>query len=438
MFYIPTPPSRRARHQKATLYFAILMATASGKSLAEPPPLHLDQVIATAIDSDLDIANYRDQYQSLLASAMSKSSLPPPSVALKLANVPIDSFEFDQEPMSQLQLSYTQKLPPREVLKSTKNVLNRSAVVSEKQEDLARARLRKRFEETWIRGWQSKETIKVTEQHRGHFEQVIASAEANYRAGLRRSSQREVLTLNTALARLDSRQQAAETALLTSREWFREWLDEEELARLSFTLGALSQRPRSLHRGSTNQHPVVSLTHAQQQKSKAAVQLASAKARASKSLSLSYGYRDDTAAGASRSDFISLGVSIELPKLRTQANRARVQAAQSQHAITQRNTELNKRRLKAEYLSALNINEALDRQLLTVTERVLPQTRQYAESARAAYGSGEAPFMEMQRAQVSLMEAELHHIVLRAQQLRNSVALRYLATQSKSNHWAQQ
>lgn len=393
--------------------------------------ISLDQAVLIALQNDLTLANYRDESLAMRSAADTESSLPAPMMGIKLANVPVDSFKFNQEPMTQAMISYTQKLPAKGLLKSRKDTLLQSAEIHSAKVALRAIQLRKTFELAWVKAWKAQEVVDITKRHRKHFEQMIASAEANYRAALRRASQRDVLTLNTALAQLDNRTQAAQTQLIMARESLREWLDGEQLQQLNFASTAeLKSRNHHAQLTGFEQHPEIAVQEHKIRRADAAIALAKAKGRSDKSVNVSYGYREDAENGNSRSDFLSIGFSMELSSLRSEANRSRSNEAMVRRDQAVREKQLALLRLRSEYLSIVEINQSLDTQIQLIEERLLPQSVQQADSARGAYGSGEAAFMEVQRAQIDLMQVELQETDIKAQALKNTVNLNYLSART--------
>ena len=70
--------------------------------------LSLEQAIALAIDGDPWLEG---SYQRELASrekSVVAATLPDPKISIAVANMAADSLEFDQEPMTQLKISYSQ------------------------------------------------------------------------------------------------------------------------------------------------------------------------------------------------------------------------------------------------------------------------------------------------------------------------------------------
>ena len=73
--------------------------------------LTLEAAIAQAIGSDPWLNGSRYREDTLASESISASTLPDPKVSLMAANFPTDSFDINQEPMTQLTVGVSQMFP---------------------------------------------------------------------------------------------------------------------------------------------------------------------------------------------------------------------------------------------------------------------------------------------------------------------------------------
>lgn len=73
--------------------------------------LTLEAAIAQAIASDPWLNGSRYREDALTSESISASTLPDPKVSLMAANFPTDSFDINQEPMTQLTVGVSQMFP---------------------------------------------------------------------------------------------------------------------------------------------------------------------------------------------------------------------------------------------------------------------------------------------------------------------------------------
>lgn len=73
--------------------------------------LELQDARKRALSSNPGLAEMQERYEALTHIAPQVASLPDPVVSLNAMNFPIDSFDVNQEPMTQVQLGVSQMFP---------------------------------------------------------------------------------------------------------------------------------------------------------------------------------------------------------------------------------------------------------------------------------------------------------------------------------------
>lgn len=103
-------PVHRGRHFYQGLVRALLLCT--GLSLAgQAAGLSLEQAIAVAQANDPWIRGSLHQQSALASERISAGALPDPMITAGFANLPTDSFHFDQEAMTQFKVGISQRIP---------------------------------------------------------------------------------------------------------------------------------------------------------------------------------------------------------------------------------------------------------------------------------------------------------------------------------------
>ena len=111
MHYPDTPHSLVA-------VIALLLAAATGGVWADSRPLTLDEAVATALAAgDPEFERFAERAEALDNRAVADAQLPDPKLTGQVANVPTDSFEFDEDGMTQaLRLGLRQEFPAGKTL----------------------------------------------------------------------------------------------------------------------------------------------------------------------------------------------------------------------------------------------------------------------------------------------------------------------------------
>ncbi len=412
----------------------MIIATAVLVSVSHASSLSLDNIVALAIERDLEIAQTTDRESMLRNTAQVSAALPPPTLSLSAMNFPVDTFAIDQEPMTQLQASLRQMFPPGDSRQwRAKSELRSAEAVAVKREVRA-AMVRQQLQMAWADGWLANASAQALEENRTLFEQMLATARASYRAGIRRSTQAGVLGAQAALTRLDERVERFSMTLDATREQFGEWLSTDELEAISFAENTDSSlMTRSAATLNPVLHPAVVNAELERAAAYARQQLAGELGKGSRGISLSYGYREDPSSGGERADFLSLGFTMELSSLRSNANTARRSAATSLVDQADKEAELQRLRLLRDYRQLQAKADRLESRRSTFRDELLPQYRQQADVTRRAFASGETRFMDVQLVLVDLLNAELEALALDAELMKTEAALEYVLTTTQAS-----
>lgn len=417
---------QKYRHQLIGAAFTLFGLLAS---VSHASALSLNDVLQLAIERDLEIAQATDGEMMLIKTAQVSAALPAPTLSLSAMNFPVDTFSIDQEPMTQLQASVRQMFPPGDSRQwRAKSEKHSAGAIAVKRENRA-AMLKQQLQMAWADGWMSSASVDVLEKNRILFEQTLATARANYSAGVRQARQAGVLGAQAALTRLDERVERFMMTLETSREQFGEWLSPDELDRISFSDSrSIDLVVQSKHSFNPERHPMVVSAQLERAAAYAKQKLATELGKGAKGITLSYGYRDDPSSGIERADFLSLGFTMELASLQGNTNSARLAAATAMLDQADKNETLQGDRLNRDYRQLQAKIDRLQSRLTKFRDELLPKYRQQADVTRRAFASGESRFTDMQVVLVDLLNTELDALALDAELMKAQAAINYVLT----------
>ena len=124
-------------------------------------------------------------------------------------------------------------------------------------------------------------------------------------------------------------------------------------------------------------------------------------------LNVSYGYRDNNPNGIKRSDFISAGVTIELPLFTANRQDKKLLSKEHQYqALKDKRIELL-RQLVAELQQEIAIEEQLQKRHQLYNRLLLPQAKQQTQASLLAYQSDRGDFSDVMRAYIDDLNAHL-------------------------------
>ncbi|MES1945197.1 outer membrane efflux protein [Salinisphaera sp. PC39] len=445
----PATPHTNARHRaprppairRAALAGACLLALA-----AVPPwaaagdadaPLTLDRAIRLADEHDPWLDGSRERERALAEEAVAAGELPDPRVDLTAANLPTDSFDLDQEPMTQLSIGVSQAFPrgdSREIASRRKRELAARQPLLRADRRAEAAAVVSRL---WLEVYRTQRSIDLIEADRALFRHLVDAAEAKYAAALAHTRQQDVIRAQLELSRLDERLAALAQQRDAARGRLAEWIGGAAHAPLPETLPDLAPAAPALVGADTppsrqqwyervREHPAVRAADRDVAAARSDVDLARQKYKPEWGLSARYGYREDDPAGRDRADLFSVGLTFDLPIFTGDRQDREVAAAAHRAEASAADRELLVRRLVAGLEEARAELARLDQRRRLYERRLLPQLREQAEAALAAYNNDDGDFAEAVRARIDVLDTRIEALAIRVARLQTVARLNYL------------
>ncbi len=142
--------------------------------------LSLEQVIAIAQQNDPWLQGSVFRQQALEAESSAASTLPDPLLSLGFANLPTDTFEFDQEAMTQFKVGVTQTIPRGSSLALRQQQLATLGKQQPLQREDRKAKVAVAVSQLWLDSYKARETIGLIEADRELFEYLVDVAQSSY------------------------------------------------------------------------------------------------------------------------------------------------------------------------------------------------------------------------------------------------------------------
>ena len=392
--------------------------------------LSLQQAEIMALSNEPGIQSLDAKTQSLMQRSVADGQLMDPKIQFGLLNLPTDSFDFDQEAMTQLKVSYIQQFPSGNTrqIKSEKSI-KQSKQFQHRIEDRKRLILKQvRLSYLEVLYWdQARLTVQKNQQLLKQLTEVVQSL-----FSLGRNPQLDVLTLQLQQSKLDDRLTQIEQKINQQRYKLSEWVGEpsskrpllEEIPVLMSDDWLSQSTDESISLLTT--HPKVLEVNTQLDITRKDLELVRESEKPGWNLNVSYAYRDDDQNGKDRADFISAMVTLDVPLFtdNRQQKLRQSQLFEMQSNKDQRDSLL--RKMLAE-LSQLQVNESLIEQRITrYQSSLIPQAQQRAETATQSYQSGSGSFSSVMQAYIDALDTELDAHRLGIDQLKNQASAMYL------------
>ena len=413
--------------------------------LACSTPLHaaltLEEAVALAADSDPWLRGSELRESALRAQSTAAGTLPDPVVSVGFANLPTDSWDFDQEAMTQFKVGVVQQFPRGDSRQLQRRQLEILGSEHPYQRADRRARLEVDVSRLWLEAFRARETIRLIEDDRELFEHLVDVAQSSYSSAFGSTRQQDLVRAQLELTRLEDRLAVLHERWEMSRSKLWEWLPGAPTAEgadleatLASTLPALRLRqPQLLSREGDHQalatvlseHPAVRGIDRRIDASRTGIELAEQKYRPQWSVNASYGYRDDDPMGDDRADFFSVGVAFDLPLFTSRRQDQQVQSAVANSEALRTERSLVLRRMAAAYETQRVRLRRLDERRALYRDRLLEEMHEQSEASLSAYTNDDGDFSEVVRARIAELNARVEALDIEIDRLQTISQLNY-------------
>lgn len=401
-----------------------LFATWSSGTRAEDRSLALDEAVQIAVNADDPaLLRFGARAGALEESAIADAQLPDPEISGALANVPVDSFSFDQHNMTQIKVGLRQEFPAGRTLKIRGQRRRAEAETEWARQRLAIREIALDTRIAWLDIFFHQRAVWILQVSRKAVSDQINSLTAQYATG--RMHAQDMLRAELELSLIDDR--LAEHRRLTeiAQSTLARYIGGAAFRRLPEQLPELPE-PSELATLQSRliDHPAVQIEDSQIRTADLGVELAEQAYKPTFALEGGYGLRTD------QTDFASVGVTLSLPIFTDKRQDRRRAAAVRQRGAEQfdRDTRLLelKRRLEQTWASWQRLNERISLYQEALGERA----RQTAEVSVTAFANNQTDFAELIRSRLAELDIQIKRVELETEAAKTWARLAFLTGDS--------
>jgi outer membrane protein TolC len=370
---------------------------------AASQPTDIVTLVDEAYHNNQDLLSMEENARALRAEAPFAGSLQDPMIGIGLLNIPVDTFDFDQEPMTQKQLFASQKFPWFGTLDLRQQVSELKALEAEFQVHSKRLEVAKNLTGAWYDLGIIGKSLEINENLKTIVTQVLRVAETRYSTG--KGLQQDILAgqvqhseLIDEGVNLDSRERMVRAqigSLLNRSDIFEEAgplaIDEP---------GEIPDRVL-LSRVALQLNPLIQARQVAIDRAKLEVQLAEKAYMPDFDVRLSYGERED------RPDFVSATVAMTVPLWQATSQDSKLAAARKRLVAAEKSLLGLRQTLPHSIDRVLAEIEGAKENYLLFHEALSLQAGHLADASLAAYSVGKVEFNTMLSARVRLLRIEL-------------------------------
>lgn len=421
---------RRAKKKILSLLLGFNLIVTSSIALSEGI-LTLEQAEQIALIDEPGIVSQQWQAQSLSEQSIADGQLMDPKLQIGLSNMPTDTFEFDQENMTQFKVGIVQQFP-------SGDTLNIKQQKTQKQSELIQSRISERkliiikdIRLTFLEIYYWEQAKKTINKNKRLFSQLVNIVQSMFSVG--RNNQQDLIRAQLELSRLDVRLTKITQKVNTQRSKLSRWLGAQKSSLpLASKLPELSIPVLSDDFETLSQlfysHPKIQEVDKKMEISRKDIDLAKESYKPGWGLNVSYGYRDNNPNGMKRSDFLSAGVTIDLPLFTANRQDKKLLAKEhSYQSLKDKRVELL-RQLVADLQEEAANEEQLHNRHQLYNNLLLPQAKQQAQASLLAYQSDQGDFADVMRAYIDELNANLDERRIAVDHLQSKAKILYFTS----------
>lgn len=359
--------------------------------------------------------------------------LPDPDLSLGVINVPVDSPSLDEDPMSQIKVGVRQRIPfPGKLsLKQQQEELGRERYRLQLRD--LEARLVKEVRKAWLEAFYQNRALEVIDTNLKLFDDLLSVARTQYTVG--KGLQQDILLAQLERDRLQDERIRLKNALERAKSKLLELtLAEPASFSVPDELPELADPPnlQKIMSG-LSEHPLILAQKSRIRKEGTSVELARKDYYPDFGVEVSYGHRRARDMdGERRSDFVSGGITMELPVFHKDRQDRQVEAALEDRTAARKKLRTLMLKLKRKARSTWSDMQRYRERARLFEETILPDSRHTVEANRSAYISGRLDFLDLVRSRIQDYKYRLKLWKLRVETVKSRAELLYLAQKGRN------
>jgi outer membrane protein TolC len=415
--------------------------------------LTMQEAISSSIANDPWLTGNTYSQESVEALSVSVGTLPDPKVSVAMANFPTDTFNYGQEGMTQFKVGVSQMFPRGDTLAIKRNQLEVKSTQFPYQRQDRKEKIKVTVAQLWLDAYKAQESISLINKDRGLFEQLTDVAQASYSAALGRTRQQDIIRAQLELTRLDDRltvlNQKFEMSVQKLSQWLSSYFSEnygqiensnnlilsnktvvdKKLPNIALMNASLYEKGKVTTANELfellSSHPAVLSVRKKIEVTDIGIDLAKQKFKPAWGVNASYGFRGYAPNGDNRPDFLSLGVTFDVPLFTKNKQDKELESAVAQSSAVHTEEWL----LLRKFIASFEMNKA---QFLRLNERqalyhdiLLPQMHEQAEASLTAYTNDDGDFAEVVRSRIAELNAQIDALNINVDRQKTIAQLNY-------------
>lgn len=395
----------------------------------------LNHLIESALSQDASRAQYAAQSQAIRESGVASATLMDPKLKVGFGGLPVDSFKFDQDAMTNLSVGLMQQFERGETLELNQRKANQQADGMALQIQVREREVANSITQLWLELGYLQRAAELIGENQRLMVEMEQFVQTNYSIG--KSEAQDLLNTQLQVNKLDeklqSNRQMQQRVVAQLSEWLGSaWLAVNSSPQASYQLDwhSLEQRVANRSDGSQfytelNQHPMTQMSEASISVNRTQVEVAEQAYTPQFGVEVMYAYRQaNNMKGEPASDLISAYLTMDIPLFTGNRQDRNLAAAQYQVGAAQYQKDTLLAQMNAQAMALLhdklNFNERIER----YQTRLIPQAKARTEAIERGYQNNTAQFGDVINASADelALDLELTRLITDLNQTNSKLA----------------
>ncbi|ELV8717146.1 TolC family protein [Vibrio vulnificus] len=387
----------------ATPVMAQSSTATSGQLLSQSDPLTL--LIEQALANDASRKQIFAQSQAMRESGVAASTLMDPKLKVGFGGLPVDSFKFDEDPMTNISVGLMQQFERGSTLelqskKASQQADGMALQVAAREREVANG-----ITQLWLELGYQQQAERVLLENQRLMRELESFISTNYSIG--KSEAQDLLNAQLQVSQLEEKlqanQQMQRRILSQMSEWLgSEWLYQQRDLKASNQLNwdalerLLSASFTTQHFAQLAQHPMVQMANANIAVSQTQVELAEQSYTPQFGVEVMYAYRQaNNMKGEPASDLVSAYLTMDIPLFTGNRQDRAHAAAQYQVGAAQSQKDLLLAQMNAKVNALLVDRSNLEQRLERYQNTLLEQAKARTKAVERGYQNSTAQFNDV-------------------------------------------
>ncbi len=408
----------RLMHQARVFSLVILFLLSNMSSAAnevDSDVLTVEVAAGIAVRDNPGLAAMQARYEAMAEVPSQKSTLPDPMLMIGAMNFPTDSYDRDQEAMTQMQIGFSQVFPFPGKLGFKEEAAEFEAKAALFSVDEMRLKLINNVVSKWWQVYYLDRALETIDINQSLLRQFIEVAKTKYETG--KGLQQDVLLSQLELSKLMDKKIHVESLRRNQVIRLNVLMDRPPHAKVVLPEAASKPMPSLLSENdlyvlAEKSRPLLKGKEQSVSAAESRLNLAKRDYYPDFKVTAVYGERDGDnpmPMGGDRSDFLSVMVGVKIPLYGATKQSKAVKQRTNEHQRSRYALLDEKSQVMAGISSAVTDYEQALQQISLFKDGIIPQAKQTVQSMLSGYQVSEVDFLNLVRSQVTLFNYELQY-----------------------------